>query len=129
MKLSRTGVWTLGCVLLFWSLCAFAIQPASKIEFLRPSDLNRNQPSTMPGSAHGHVRQRLEYGKGYRYGHAVNGPLGDIIIWSPNADGIHDTQILQPKKIAPRYRTTPITGPQVRYKPEYGKTSKRSYGD
>jgi hypothetical protein len=36
-----------------------------------------------PSLAHQHVRQRVGYGQGFRYGHSVNGPQGSITIWSP----------------------------------------------
>jgi hypothetical protein len=129
MKSNTALVLTLGIVASGLSLSLSAAQPAnSDIEFLRPSDLNKS-PSHVPGSAHGHVRQRLEYGKGYRYGHIVNGPLGDIIIWSSAPNRSHEsTQIMQPV-IQQRARTRTVTGPQLQFKPEYGETSNPDYGD
>jgi len=127
MKALRILTWASAAVLLAWSVCSSASQPVSTIEYLRPADLNK-PPSLMPGSPHGHVRQRLEYGQGYRYGHIVNGPLGDIIIWSPTPNQIHDAQIMgSPQQVRPH--TSRITGPQLQYKPEYGKTTKPGYGD
>jgi len=106
----------------------FAAQPGnSNIEYLRPADLGK-QSSFMPGSAHGHVRQRLEYGKGYRYGHGVNNALGDIIIWSPAPNHGHEVQIMRPST-QQRTRPANLTGPRLQYKPAYGKTSNSGYGN
>jgi hypothetical protein len=129
MQSNTALVWALGIVATGLSLSLSAAQPAnSDIEFLRPSDLSKS-PSQVPGSAHGHVRQRLEYGKGYRYGHSVNGPLGDIIIWSAAPNKSHDSmQIMQPG-IQQRPRTMTVTVPQLQFKPGYGKTSNPDYGD
>ncbi len=128
MKSNMTPVLALGVVITFSSLSLFAAQPVnSDIEYLRPSDLNK-APSLAPGSAHGHVRQRLEYGKGYRYGHSVNSPLGDITIWSAAPNKSHDPQIMQPGT-QQRPRTTTVAGPQLQFKPGYGKTSNPDYGD
>lgn len=129
MKSNMTLVLALATVAAVSSLSLSAAQPAnSDIEFLRPSNLNKS-PSQVPGSPHGHVRQRLEYGKGYRYGHIVNGPLGDIIIWSAAPNKSHDSmQIMQPV-IQQRARATTVTGPQLQFKPGYGGTSNPDYGD
>jgi len=112
------------------SLAASAGQPvgASNIEYLRPADLN-NSMSSIPGSSHGHVRQRLDYGKGYRYGHAVNGPLGDIIIWSAAPNRIDGSTPIMHARLPQRRPTTNLTGPRLQYNPEYGKTSKPGYGN
>jgi len=105
-----------------------AIQPGnSNIQYLRPADLSQAS-SFIPGSAHGHVRQQLDYGKGYRYGHGVNNALGDIIIWSPAPNHIHGAQIIQPRAYRSPHKSN-LNAPQLRYKPEYGKTSKPGYGD
>lgn len=129
MQSNTTLVLALAIVAAVLSLSLSAAQPAnSDIEFLRPSDLNK-QPSQIPGSPHAHVRQRLEYGKGYRYGHIVNGPLGDIIIWSAAPNKNHDSmQIMQPG-VQSRPRTTAVTGAQLQFKPGYGETSNPDYGD
>jgi hypothetical protein len=120
--------WSLGALLAACSFCLSAAPPdSSNIQYLRPADLS-NPPSMMPGSAHGHVRQRLEYGQGYRYGHRVNGPLGDITIWSASPNQPHDTRIMRPNTVQ-RPRTTTVTGPQLQYKQDYGKSSKPGYGD
>jgi hypothetical protein len=37
-----------------------------------------------PVNTHEHVWKQQEYGKDYRQGHSVNGPQGDITIFSPN---------------------------------------------
>jgi len=125
-KLSFSMVLGLAAALTSLSVPA-AQPPNSNIEYLRPSDLNKT-PSLMPGSAHGHVRQRLEYGQGYRYGHVVNGPMGDIIIWSASPNRINDAQIMTPRKFSRRH-TPRVTGPRLQYKPAYGKATKRGYGD
>ena len=117
----------LGMVTAALSLSVYAEPPdTSNIEYLRPSDLNKS-PSLVPGSAHDHVRQRLDYGQGYRYGHSVNGPNGNIIIWSAAPNQSHDTHIMSPGTVQ-RSRTTSVTGPRLEYKPEYGKSSKPGYG-
>jgi len=109
------------------STSVFAAQPQnSGVEFLRPADLDKNT-SFVPGSTHGHVRQQLEYGRGYRYGHSVNNALGDIVIWSPAPNQVHESQIMR----SPTWqhtRTTTLSGPKLQYKPSYGKTSKPGYG-
>ena len=97
--------------------------PNANIQYLRPADLGKS-PSGVPGSPHGHVRQQLDYGKGYRYGHAVNGPAGDIIIWSPStvhrygtASPAHNMQYKSRAQVSP-------VGPRLQYKPGYGKSAK-----
>jgi hypothetical protein len=108
----------------------FAAQPGnsnSNIEYLRPADLGKKS-SFVPGSAHGHVRQRLGYGKGYRYGHGVNSALGDIIIWSPTPNRSHEMQIMRPRT-QQRARPAKLMGPRLQYKPAYGKTSNSGYGN
>lgn len=109
------------------SSLAAAQPPNSNIEYLRPADLNKTS-SFMPGSAHGHVRQKLQYGKGYRYGHGVNSPLGDIVIWSAAPNHTHGARIMNPG-IQPYSRTAKSMAPKLKYKPAYGKTSKPGYGD
>ena len=106
------------------SLSVSAAQPPnSNIEYLRPADLNRT-PSQIPGSPHGHVRQRLGYGKGYRYGHSVNGPMGDIIIWSASPNRAHGSTSVMRSGNRGRPGSSNAFGPKLQYKPQYGKTSK-----
>ena len=85
----------------------------------RPPSGNRTPivaPEYIPGGAHGHYRQQLPYGNGYRYGHGVNGPMGDIIIWSADPTrGYESTHAVGPK---PRQ---PIRPPRH----HLGNTSKR----
>ncbi len=128
MKPKLTLSLALAMAAILWSLSASAAQPPnSNIEYLRPSDLNKS-PSFMPGSAHGHVRQRLDYGQGYRYGHMVDSPLGHIIIWSATPNEIPDAAPIM-KPITPiRSRTRTSIVPRLQYKPEYGKTSNPDYG-
>jgi len=130
MPMQKISTWKLIPALALTALSSsvLAIQPGnSNIEYIRPADLGKPS-SFIPGSAHGHVRQKLGYGKGYRYGHGVNGPMGDIIIWSPAPNHSHGVQIIQPRSYrAPR--TSNLKTPQLRYKPEYGKISKPDYGD
>ena len=101
--------------------------PNSGIQYLHPADLSKAS-SFMPGSAHGHVRQKLGYGKGYRYGHGVNSSLGDIVIWSATPNHAHGARIMNPG-IQPRARTAGAMAPKLQYKPAYGKTTKPGYGD
>ena len=129
MKSHRTLTLTLALasMTMVLSLSAAAGQPPnSTIQYLNPADLGKT-PSHVPGSAHGHVRQPLGYGQGYRYGHSVNGPLGDIIIWSAAPNHSHGSRIMKPRK-QPHTRAPTVTGHQLQYKPEYGKTSKPGYG-
>jgi hypothetical protein len=97
--------------------------PNANIEYLRPADLGKPL-SGVPGSPHGHVRQQAGYGKGYRYGHAVNGPMGDIIIWSPSVTNQYGTATpghnMQSRS---RVQVSPL-GPRLQYKPEYGKSTR-----
>jgi len=115
----------LPAVVLSTSLTA-AQPPNSKVEFLRPANLDKTA-SFVPGSAHGHVRQQLGYGKGYRYGHSVNSALGDIVIWSASPNHVHGGQIMRPPS-RQHPRTTALPGPKLQYRPEYGKTFKAGYG-
>lgn len=93
------------------------------VQVLRPGELGRTQ-SHVPGDPHQHVRQRLEYGKGFRTGHRVNGPMGDIIIWSPTADDSYGSQPGPRFGPKPLVRPHPPTGPLLRHKPEYGEPPK-----
>jgi len=128
MKSKLKSIWIPGFLALTLSSSLGAAQPPnSSIQYLRPADLSRTS-SFMPGSAHGHVRQKLGYGKGYRYGHGVNSPLGDIIIWSASPNHTHGTRVMNPG-IQPRPRAAKSMAPQLRYKPAYGKTTKPGYGD
>ena len=87
----------------------------------------------VPNIAHTHAFQQTGYGN-YRQGHYVNGPQGSIIIWSPRNVGSYLAK--PPVTFA---RPEPITRPPAHLmKPEkqasdpteqYGKTSKRGYGD
>jgi len=90
-----------------------------------PQQLNRHPqavpPSHIPGSAHQHVYQRQEYGKGFREGHSVSGPYGNITIWSASPSGAHPT----PAQIRPGHQrikpAVPLSGPRLQYVPDYGK--------
>jgi hypothetical protein len=101
---------------------AFAAQPqVSTIQLVEPGNHGMQQ-SNVSVNSHSHVRQRLEYGKGYRYGHSVNGVNGNIIIWSSApyngyATAPHGRQI----------SSHPVA-PPTRHKPHYGKTTDPDYG-
>jgi hypothetical protein len=128
MKSKLKWMLIAGCAAMALSSSLSAAQPPnSNIQYVRPADLSKAS-SFMPGSAHGHVRQKLEYGKGYRYGHGVNSPLGDIIIWSPAPNHTHGAQIMNPAT-QQRARAANPTGSKLQYKPAYGKTAKPGYGD
>jgi len=110
-----------------WSITADAHQYGnSSVQVLKPSDLSAPR-SHVPGSSHGHVRQKQGYGKGYRYGHQVNGPMGDITIWSAEPYKAYGSApaMRSPRPIRPR--STKVTGPELEYRPDYGKTTKRNY--
>ena len=115
------------CPVLVLSTSVFAAQPQnSNVEFLRPAELDKTT-SFVPGSAHGHVRQQLEYGKGFRYGHSVNSALGDIVIWSAAPNRAHGGKVMRAPTLQPR-RPANLSGPKLQFKPDYGKTSKAGYG-
>jgi len=101
---------------------AFAAQPqVSTMQLVDPGN-HGMQRSTVAGNAHRHVRQRLEYGKGYRYGHSVNGANGNIIVWSSapyNGYGAAPN--------GSQFRSHPVA-PPIRHKPQYGKTTNPDYG-
>jgi hypothetical protein len=93
-----------------------------------PQQLNRHtqndQASHIPGSAHEHVYQKPEYGKAPRQGHSVNGPNGSITIISAAPAGLYQAPAAnRPGQLRGR-RTTNITGPKLRYVPDYGKPPK-----
>ena len=116
----------LGIAISAVSLSLSAAQPPnSNIEYIRPSELSGSSGSNVPGSAHGHVRQRLAYGKGFRYGHSVNGAMGSIIIWSASPNRLHGVSTRRPN--VHRGPRNP-NGLRLVYKPQYGKTSKPGYG-
>ena len=100
----------------------------SSVQVLKASDLNIPQ-SNVPGSPHKHVRQRVGYGKGYRYGHSVNGKMGDITIWSPEPYNAYDSHPTMKSPRPPRPRPSTMAGPELEYRPEYGKTAKPDYGE
>jgi len=113
---------------LTFSLSAAAQKsPNSNVEYFRPADLGKT-PSHVPGSPHGHVRQPLAYGKGYRYGHSVSGPMGNITIYSASPNRIHGTNLRPRSNHGLRPRSTTATGYKLQYKPAYGKTGRSGYG-
>lgn len=90
-----------------------------------PQQLNRSsaptQQSRIPGSAHQPVYQRQEYGKPLRQGRSVNGPYGDITIWSAAPSQVYDAPASSKPTIKSNKQATPPTGPKLRYVPDYGK--------
>jgi len=86
----------------------------------------------VPNMEHTHAFKQTGYGT-YRQGHAVNGPYGSIIIWSPRNYGGY-----QSSPTVPFARPTPITrapgsvAPDSRSKSDrakdYGKRTKKDYG-
>ena len=127
MKLKMTLASALGCAALVLSLSVAAGQPPnSNIEYVHPDNLGKPL-NFMPGSTPAYVRQRLDYGQGYRYGRIVDGPMGHIIIWDVVPNRIPGSNPIMSPKPVPNPGTTNIFGPKLQYKPEYGKTSKRGY--
>ena len=101
---------------------AFAAQPqVSTIQLVEPGNHGMQQ-SSVSGNSHSHVRQRLDYGKGYRYGHRVNGANGNIIIWSSAPYNGYGTP-----PHGSKLGSHPVT-PPIRHKPQYGKTTNPDYG-
>jgi len=111
----------------FWSVIADAHEYGnSTVQVVRPVDLSKPR-SHVPGSAHSHVRQNQGYGKGYRYGHSVNGPMGAITIWSADPYKAYSSSPTV-KSTKPSPRSTKMTGPELNYRPGYGKKTKPGYG-
>ena len=93
-----------------------------------PQQLNRHtrndQASHVPGSSHQHVYQKPEYGKAPRQGHSVNGPYGSITIISAAPAGLYQAPAAsRPGQLRGR-KATSLTGPKLRYVPDYGKPPK-----
>jgi replication-associated recombination protein RarA len=99
----------------------------SSVEFIRSADLSKS-PSHVPGSPHSHVRQSLGYGKGYRYGHSVSGPMGNITIYSAAPNKTHAARMQPRSYSSQRPPTSSSTGFKLKYKPGYGKSTKPGYG-
>ncbi|MDT8319675.1 MAG: hypothetical protein RQ826_04035 [Xanthomonadales bacterium] len=83
------------------SSAALADLPAasSQPQFLRPFELGQERGQNTgrfsrnrQANPQGNVRQRTEYGKNFRYGRSVQGPQGDIIIWSPAPNNSYGKQ-------------------------------------
>ena len=98
----------------------------SSVQIIKATDLNKLQ-SNVPGSPHKHVRQRMEYGKGYRYGHSVDGKMGDITIWSAEPYKAYNSPSSMKSPRPRRPRTETMVAPDLEYRPEYGKTTKPDY--
>ena len=92
----------------------------SGVEFIRPADLSKS-PSQIPGSTHSHVRKPLGYGKGFRYGHSVSGPGGDITIYSAAPNKTHGARLRPRSFNHQRPQTSNAVGLKLKYKPGYGK--------
>lgn len=94
-----------------------------------PQQLNRNSQqvphSHLPGSQHSHVYQRQDYGKNLRRGHSVNGPYGNITIWSARPlEAYQDPPRKRPGRDR-SHQIVPPTGPQLQYSADYGKPPKK----
>lgn len=124
----RTGLVTAVLVL----LPVFAASPVLAHDVLEggrtvstPQQLNRPSkpvpPSHVPGSPHQHVYQRQEYGKPLRQGHSVNGPYGDITIWSASPSRAYHAPATNRPGLTRNKQATPLTGPKLKYVPDYGK--------
>lgn len=106
---------------------ASGVQVISATELGKPvSSLSRSPAS---GTSHRHVRQRQEYGKGYRYGHSVSGARGNITIWSAKPYQGYGSRPHASQRSMNSVRPSPPTGPRLEYKPQYGKDSSPEYGD
>ena len=90
------------------------------------------QAHEVPNIEHTHAFEQTGYGT-YRQGHAVNGPLGSIIIWSPQTQGGYQSpppvKFARPQPItkapgSPAARTRTDKDPAL----EYGKKTKKDYG-
>jgi hypothetical protein len=128
----ETGKSTRASILLLVLLPAFFTGTALSSEVIQggrivstPQQLNRNVTSTpasrIPGSQHSHVYQRQEYGKNYRSGHSVNGPYGNITIWSARPVVAYQTPARHRPGHASNKQVVPATGLRLRYVPGYGK--------
>ena len=126
MNLKRTCLLGLIAGGLSFSVSA-AQPPNSGIEYISPSELG-NSASNVPGSAHGHVRKRLAYGKGYRYGHSVSGATGNITIFSAATNKAHGSKPIVRRGGHGRPHSNSTLGPRLKYKPQYGKSTKPGYG-
>lgn len=113
--------------LCIWSVTADAHEYGnSTVQVLKPADLSKPR-SLVPGSAHTHVKQNQGYGKGYRYGHRVSGPTGDITIWSAKPYKAYNASPTMKSTKPRRLKSTTLTGPEFTYRPAYGKTTKSDY--
>lgn len=93
------------------SSSVFAGTPLStqQNQFLRPFELSRvhvRPVNRFADAQQGNIRQRTEYGENFRYGRSVQGPLGDIIIWSPAPDNSYGKQP-RPKLSLPSEQSQP----------------------
>ncbi len=106
---------------------------ASGVKVISAAELGKpvqSQPlSRTSGTSHRHVRQRQEYGKGYRYGHSVSGARGNITIWSAKPYNGYGSRPHASQRSMNSVRPSPPTGPRLEYKPQYGKYSSPEYGD
>jgi len=109
-----------------FSAAAIAAQPpVSTIQMVNPGNQGA-QPIMMPGNSGPNVRQRQAYGQGYRYGNAVNGPNGNIIIWSAAPDTGY--RPAPESSAVEAYPGAPVKYPGHQ-KPHYGDTTNPDYGD
>lgn len=126
MNLKRT--WVLGLIAGGLSFSVSAAQPPnSGVEYLSPSELG-SSASHAAGSAHGHVRKRLAYGQGYRYGHSVSGANGNITIFSAATNKVHGSKPIVRRRGHRGSQSDSALGPRLKYKPQYGKSTKPGYG-
>lgn len=124
MKLkAKTSILIVATV---FSVSAIAAQPkVSTIQMVTPGNQTA-QTVNVSSNSNGTVRQRQNYGQGYRYGKAVNGPNGKIIIWSTapnyNYGSVPDSGVVTANPGAP------VKNPGHN-KSDYGKTTNPDYGD
>ena len=114
------------CLVAMFGAPANAGQPAgSTIQVITPGN-QAAQPANFPAGSNANVRQRQAYGKGYRYGNSVNGPNGNIIIWSAAPDNAYGSA-----PIAGHIEPYPVSPamPPVHQQPHYGETTNPDYGD
>lgn len=110
---------------IFSSAAVAGQPPVSTVQMVSPGNQTA-QPVMMPGNSGPNVRQRQAYGQGYRYGNAVNGPNGNIIIWSAAPDNGY--KAVPESNTVEAYPGAPVKYPD-RQKPHYGDTNNPDYGD
>jgi len=106
----------------------FWVMTASLLWFAAPAFAHE-----VANMEHSHAFQQTGYGKS-RQGHYVNGPQGSIIIWSPRTQTGYQqgsaVEFARPEPITKAPSSPNMKpGKKTTFGKDYGKTTKRDYGD